>query len=419
MKVVYLTWGETPRSYGVFGSQVISQLVHTKESILNTEFLFLSGVPIIHSGLLREGLDYLAELNKVKTNLKEIKFHWLPIWISQNFVFPSRRTFKWLFFGTKSKLKRIITEFNPQVVHCRSASAAWAALQLRKTSSLHFRIIFDARGLMPEETAFRRKYPISGNDYLYLKEIEKILLNECDLTVAVSDTMGDYYKALGAREVAVVYLSTNYEKLKLGHSKIKASSTPLKFCYVGALSETTWHKPSELSNLFTCLKKVFPDSKLLIVSTSNQKLIRNYFNHLDLRDITILRSYSLDELAQYIQDSDFGLLSAFRPSGVIELKLLDSVLGTKVAEYLCAGLPVILNMYCGGAAQLVQNNDLGLVYDPHNLNSIDFNKIRLLASDSKVRSRISDRARELFDYSVHARQYADIYRRLAQEVITE
>jgi hypothetical protein len=57
MKVVYLTWVETHRSYGVFGSQVIGQFVETQKLSPNDEFHFISAVPIIHSGLLRENGD--------------------------------------------------------------------------------------------------------------------------------------------------------------------------------------------------------------------------------------------------------------------------------------------------------------------------------------------------------------------------
>jgi glycosyltransferase involved in cell wall biosynthesis len=410
---MYLTWGETPRSYGVFGSQVIGQFVQTKKLLPEAEFMFVSGVPVVHSGLVREKLGYFDELKKVKDHLGEIYFHWVPIWITQNFVTPSRRTFKWLFFGACGRLKHIIKEFKPQIVHCRSYGAAWVALQVRKASGCHYRIIFDARGLMPEEVAFKRDYSEDSADYIYLKQIESILLNECDLTVAVSDTMGKHYKALGARDLEVVYLSANYDKLNAGKKNIKPTGGPLKFCYVGALTEFTWHRPAELSKLFNRLKKVFPDSKLVIISTSNHESIMSHFSDWDECDITIDKSYTVDTLASHLQNADFGLMSYFCPTSPRELKLADMVMAVKVAEYLCAGLPVILNKYCGGAADVVERHDMGVVYDPNHLESLDTDKIRRLANDGKARERISAAAEFLFDYQVHAQQYVDIYRRFA------
>jgi hypothetical protein len=69
MKVAYLTWGETPCIYGVFGSQVIRQFDETKKLLPNSEFHFISAVTIIHSGLLREKWRYFSELSMVKKNL--------------------------------------------------------------------------------------------------------------------------------------------------------------------------------------------------------------------------------------------------------------------------------------------------------------------------------------------------------------
>ena len=53
MKVVYLTWGETPRNYGVFGSQAIRQFIETqkllpKSNRFDTIFKYIS----LEKGLL-------------------------------------------------------------------------------------------------------------------------------------------------------------------------------------------------------------------------------------------------------------------------------------------------------------------------------------------------------------------------------
>ena len=44
MKVIYLTWGETPRSYGVFGSQVIRQFVETSKLLPEHKFYMICGL---------------------------------------------------------------------------------------------------------------------------------------------------------------------------------------------------------------------------------------------------------------------------------------------------------------------------------------------------------------------------------------
>lgn len=413
MKIIYLTWGETPRSHGVFGSQVIGQFAQTKKLVPDAQFMLVSGVPVVHSGLVREKLRYFDELKKIRANLGEIPFEWVPVYVTQNIVNSSRRTFEWLYFGARHRLMRTVEEFKPDLVHCRSYHAAWAALQVRKAGAHHFKIVFDARGLFPEEVSLKRNYDEDGADYQYLKEIERVLLQECDITIAVSDTMGAHYKALGAREVEVVYLSANYEKLKVREASERSADRPIEFCYVGALAESTWHKPSSLNRLFTRLKHVFPDSKLKIVSTSDHESIRGYFRNWAPSEIEITASKSVDELVCHLMSADFGLMPYFQPTSKRELKLAEMVMAVKVAEYLCAGLPVILNKYCGGAAAVVGKYDMGTVYDPDDLESLDVDKIGRLMGEGGARRRISAAAQNLFDYSVHAQQYVDIYRRLA------
>lgn len=411
---MYLTWGETPRSYGVFDSQAIGQFVETMALLHECQSLFVAGVPLIHSGLVREKLGYANELKKVKSKLTPTQFEWIPVLMTQNVVIPSRRTFEWAYAGAWHRLRAVLMRFDPEIVHCRSYHAAWAALQLRRRFGGHYRIVFDARGLFPEEVALKRRYLDQSSDYLYLKGIERVLLDECDVTVAVSDTMGAHFRTMGAKQVETVYLSASYARLRTAYKRNVTSRQRLEFCYVGALSEDTWHKPSFLAQLFARLKTDFESAKLTIVTTSSHDAIRAYFVQWPDADVEITSTKTSGELKGYLGRADIGLMSYFEPSTPREVMLAEMVMAVKVAEYLCAGLPVIVNRYCGGAAQVIAQHALGVVYDPKNLAALDTNRIRQLLEEPSARDRISSTAFQLFDYTVHARQYADLYRRLTQ-----
>ncbi len=414
MKIMYLTWGETPRSYGVFDSQVIGQFVETMALLPGSQSLFVSGVPLIHSGLVRERLRYANELKKVKSKLGPTPFEWVTVLMTQNVVVPSRRTFDWIYAGAWHRLRTVLERFEPDIVHCRSYHAAWAALQARRRFGGRYRIIFDARGLFPEEVALKRRYADQSPDYLYLKGVERALLDECDVTVAVSDTMDEHFRALGARQVEVVYLSASYARLRAARERTGAAKQRLEFCYVGALSEDTWHKPSSLARIFARLKADFADAKLTIVSTSSHGAIRPHFVQWPEADVEITSTKTNEELKRYLLRADLGLMSYFEPTTPREVMLADMVMAVKIAEYLCAGLPVIVNRYCGGAARVIAQHALGVVYDPGMLAALDVKRIRQLVDEPGARDRISGTACKLFDYTVHARQYADLYRRLAQ-----
>ena len=413
MNIMYLTWGETPRSFGVFGSQVIGQFVETMALLPDSHSLFVSGVPLIHSGLVREKLRYVNELKKVKNKLYPMSFEWVTVLMAQNVVVPSRRTFDWIYAGAWNRLRTLIEQFEPDVVHCRSYHADWAALQARRRFGGRYRIVFDARGLFPEEVALKRRYHDQSPDYVYLKGVERDLLDGCDVTVAVSDTMSEHFRTLGARQVELVYLSASYARLRASRDRMGALRHRLEFCYVGALSEDTWHKPSSLVRIFARLKADFPDAKLTIVSTSSHRAIRQHFIQWPDADVEITSTKTSEELKRYLMRADIGLMSYFEPSTPREVMLADMVMAVKIAEYLCAGLPVIVNHYCGGAARVIAQHGLGVVYDPGQLAALDVNRIRQLVEEPGARDRISSTARQLFDYTVHASQYADLYRRLS------
>jgi glycosyltransferase involved in cell wall biosynthesis len=414
MKIMYLTWGETPRSYGVFGSQVIGQFVETMALLPSSQSLFVSGVPLIHSGLVREKIQYANELKRVKTKLEPTHFEWVTALMTQNVIIPSRHTFDWIYAGAWNQLRALLERFEPDTVHCRSYHAAWAALQARRRFGGRYRIVFDARGLFPEEVALKRCYPDQSPDYLYLKGVERVLLDKCDVTVAVSDTMEAHFRALGARQVELIYLSASYLRLHASRELMDKPTKRLEFCYVGALSEGTWHKPSSLARLFARLKADFTDAKLTIVSTSSHSAIRTHFAQWSEADVEITSTKTDEELKSYLVRADLGLMSYFEPSTPREVILADMVMAVKIAEYLCAGLPIIVNRYCGGAAHVISQHALGVVYDPDQLATLDVSRIRQLMEEPGARDRISRTACKLFDYSVHARQYADLYRRLAQ-----
>lgn len=410
---MHLTWGETPRSYGVFGSQVIAQFAATRRAIPHSQFLFASGLPLIHSGMAREKLGYISECRKIREALEDIPFQLLPIYAPQNLVNSSSTSFRWLHGPAHWHLARLIKRFSPDVVHCRSYHAAWAALNVRSHMDIDYRIVFDGRGLYPEEVALKKSYPNDSVDYLFLKGVEQKLLTECDMTVAVSDPMEKHFRLLGAKQCRTVYLSADAERLKPSHL-VDRKSGLVNFCYVGALSENTWHKPSALLRLFQRLREVIHDACLTIVTTSDHSEIRKFFSDYSETEVRIHQSRTLEQLKSFLQQADFGLMSYFEPKTAREEMLAGMVLAVKTAEYLCNGLPMIVNCFCGGAATIVSRHDMGLVYDPRDLRTLRAEDILSRLPNATRRELIASKARRLFDYTEHARDYAGLYEDLLE-----
>lgn len=411
MKVCYLSWGETPRSYGVFGSQVLGQFIETRKQMPESEFYFISGVPIIHSGLVREKLKYNEEVSKVKAKLGDIEFAWVPIFCPQNVVYSSRHFFNFLVYGADILLKKQFLKIKPDIVHCRSYGAAWVALKVKQKYKLNYKIIFDARGLYPEEHALKNNFSNNNKNYLFLKKIEKKLLDECDLTIAVSDTMKNYFESLHAKKVECIYLSANTEKLFTEREKNKDE---VVFGYVGALSESTWHRTSELLKLYQKLRLTVKHPKIHIITTSSHYDVKEMFKEIPENEIYLSSTRTVDELKEKMKKFDFGIMSYFNAENEFQLTLSDMVLAVKSAEYLAAGLPMIVNKKCGGISYIINKHNLGIAYDPDTFDEINTENIYRFVNDNKDLER-SQLSLELFDYKNNAIRYMNYYKSLVKQ----
>lgn len=370
---------------------------------------FCSAVPIINSGIIRDGLSYFKENKKIKEKLGGVEFVKIPIYAPQNFVNSTKKTFCLMHCGTSRALKKIILDRKINIVHCRSYHSAWAAIRARERYNLKIKIVFDARGIWPEEVALKKSQSYDSKDYIFLKKIEKKILAESDVVISVSDTMHKYYEELGGKRFEKIYLSAKTKLFSTAFSDIKdRTSGDMVFGYVGALSDSTWHKPYMLRDLFQILKSINKNSRLVIVTGSDFDEIKKYFPK-ELQDsVSFFSTKTTEALVEILKQFDFGLISYFSPDNDQEKKLSEMVLSVKVVEYMSAGLPVIVNKYCKGAADLIDRYGFGFSYDPVALDALkaeDFCSFKYNA----LRMKIVDFARNNFDYEVNAKKYLEIY----------
>lgn len=409
MKITYLTWGETPRSYGVFGTQVIAQFIATKKLMPDAEFQFISAIPLIHSGMVREKLRYPAELKKVKEKLNKIQFIRIPIYAPQTIVNPSKLNFRLMQIGAQYHLAKQLKKQKPDIVHCRGYAATYAALQIRKKHKLTYKVIFDARGLWAEEVAFKKNYTTNNANYIFLKEIEKYLLDKSDSIISVSDTMQRHYEKLTQSKINTIYLSAPTTNLK---NRTKQPSQAPTLIYIGALTKNTWHQPESLLKLYKKFKQTWDkQTHLIIVTTSNHAAIRLVFNEIPEEELTLCSTRTPKEMTNMLQKADFACLPYFTPTNYAEKKISKTMLAVKTVEYLSAGLPILCNKHCGGAAEIIKQYKLGISYSPEKVNEISPHTLQDLMHSS-ISKKAMKIANKLFSYQTNAIKYSDLYKSL-------
>ena len=411
MKVIYLTWGETPRASGVYGSQVIAQLKNISDSANDIKLTLVAGLPFIHSGLVREKLKYSLEIKKIKKNISPLNFNKITILSPQNFINKPKLGFHTFHLAANKKLIKLIENYQPDIIHCRSYHAAYAAIKAKKNGGFAYKVIFDARGLWPEQFAVSLGKDENDSSYKKLKNIENYILKNSDNIVSVSETMTGHYKHMG---ITANILSTIYPSCPNGEKKTIAPSSHsggYMFCYLGSLNENTWHKPSVLAELFKHLLKLAPESKLKIITKDSHSDIAIFFSESQLQNITFLSSHSLKELQKHLKDVSFGILSYFIPKTKLELLFADTVMAIKTGEYLSSGIPVLVNKFCGGAAAYVETNFVGISYDPESFNGLTKHSLNLLNSSNKHEQALHCSEKD-FSYANNANKYLNIYIKL-------
>ena len=415
IKVIYLTWGETPRSYGLFRSQIIDVVSKIQEEYKESvEIDVLSGLPIIHSGFIREKFAYLKELQTIREQLAkwQISFKTIPIFSSQNFVYPSRFTFPLIFTGWSWGLSKELSNKQPDIVHCRSMLAAYIANRAREKYNFNYKIVYDARSLWPEALELRKPNP---KNYSYFKVVEKKLVESVDAIVSVNPEMGRHYEKLGCKHSLVNYLAAHIEH-DISEKQNNYIDGHLKVLYLGAIGESTRQDAILLFNIFGRIKELYQNATLTVVTTSShsklKQLALQYYRK--KMPIEYMAIKNRTELQRTLLKFDLAINAYRKPLNKNDNFFSQTGFATKSSEYLSAGLPIITSKHPKAICSLLNKYKIGLVFDEDKEDGgLSRNAIDSLLNE-KTKHLIVKIARDNFDYNVVAKRYVSLYSSLSE-----
>lgn len=423
MRVLFLTWGEVPRLSSVYGGQVV-EVVAALQRHPNIESAGLvAGYPWIHSGMAREKWRYHRQIEAIRDRLGAGGFRTRRIPVPPVGVHPKPWQLPLFTFGSERFLAREILLRNADVIQCRSYVATHLALKVRARYRLPVKVVFDARSLMPEEARLSGRWKDGSRAFLFWKAREKEMLAAADVSNVVSTPMRDRFDALGARRTALIYLNVevrNLDEARIADLTRLDAGQPV-LAYAGYLADNTWHQPNELWRAFASFREHCPGARLLLITKSDHNALRNSvaaFGRGDLLDaITFTSTNSPAETVNALQNADISILSYRTPKNRLERELAEPVFATKSAEYLSAGLPILVNKYCGGARDYALALDAGSAYDPKL--GPDADAVRVLLRQARNRLRISITARSDFSLDENANRLAKLYSDMPQPVAAQ
>ncbi len=249
-----------------------------------------------------------------------------------------------------------------RIAICRNIFCTKMALKVKKLGLLK-KVVLDGRSAMAAEIDEYDVFPV---DYLRnnVKSFEKFSVNKADYRIAVSEQLILYWQQnYNYMEKKHVVIPCTLDRKFFSDSEFKTSqntailrkelgysASDIILVYAG--SAAPWQSFSLLEKLLTPVLDKDKRVKILFLSKDNNGL--NYFKQNYGERVTI-KWLDHESVLAHLQCCDYGLLLRERSD---TNKVASPV---KFAEYLYAGLPVLISDNLGDLTQFVQVNKCGIV----------------------------------------------------------
>ncbi len=197
----------------------------------------------------------------------------------------------------------------------------------------------------------------------FFRKSEKLMMKKSHKIFCVSNSLKRYYLNKyhlsenkfsvfpGAADLELFFYD---EKLRnTTREELNINTEEILIVYSGRL-EMKWEIPDKIFSFFKNLNDKNQKFKLLLI-TPDIELANNLINEYKFEDIVFVKEVKLYEVNKYLNAADVGLL-------LREDILMNNVASpTKFAEYLMAGLPVIISHGIHDFAQDIVNTGFGVV----------------------------------------------------------
>lgn len=423
-RILYLLWGEdVSQNNGIFLSQVLTQISTTNKLFSDTSILCIVGIPILKKRIILNWKEYNQSLKKLiklfSENGIKLQFKNIPIFSRFN---STKKYFPFYSFLQKKYLYRIIKKNDINILHCRSYHATYLALRTKIKNNLDINIIFDARGIVPEEGIIKRLYSEDSDTYKFWKKIELNLIKDSDAVVTVSEPFTDHFRGIFPSEkIHTIYTSTDidvFRKLdnkKELKGKFGLESASKILIYIGSIGAERWHTPKNLVEVYTYFRKAFDNTRLFVVTqTRIKKEIEELFieNDIGLDELLVKSSTRLEDTNEFLNTADYGVIPFREGEDYLNEIFGRVMMGSKTGEYLSAGLPVITNSKVGGVSEVIKKFSVGIIYQKNEIENLTETLKGIDADYQNISDKCVVVAQERFSTKKHAEQYHEIYNKL-------
>lgn len=352
--MVYLTLGEGYS--GVYKSQVIDVCIHLRRE-------FAKDIRLVSIISLR---NFFKERRKIKNEIEHVVI--LPM-MPQSFGWLFNLPLLFLFFffhGTESVISRNVKATN-------------LCLLIKKIGLLK-KVCYDGRGAVSAE---RKEY--LGNSSSKYHDIELNAVLNSDFRIAVSNQLVEYWNQefnyKDSNHIVIpctLGLSFTKPRFKDGGMEIRKKlgfdKEDIILVYAGSLAG--WQSFNLIKDFLAYLLQKKSNVKVLFLSKKDE----NVHELINMFPGDVVCTWvEHQEVQDYLAACDYGLL-------LREDSITNKVAApTKFAEYLSAGLSVIISDTVIDYATLVDKENLGIVVDNYNFKKIELEKVDHGKKENRVK----------------------------------
>ncbi|MBL7884167.1 MAG: hypothetical protein JNL69_08855 [Bacteroidia bacterium] len=332
--MIYLTYNDLPS--GIFQSQVID-VCHFISNQFNPPVRLVSFISL---------KGFLKNRKVIKSKYK--KSFVLP-------MFPKHSTWKL----NRYTLQFILLFSKEKKIIARGVFATNIALSLKEKGKIN-KVVFDARGAYKAEFEEYLNKIVHINDDISL--LERKAIEQVDFRLAVSQKLVAYWEKqynYHSNKHVVIPCTLSYapkfdytsQEIQQLREKLGYTMSDIIIIYSGSTAD--WQSPKILDGfLVEQLKK---DERIKVILLSKFDLTQfasytNFGNRMEQKWV------GMNEVNSYLTIADYGLL-------IREDSITNEVASpVKFAEYLNAGLKIIVSENIGDYSNFVTANNLGYIY---------------------------------------------------------
>ncbi len=313
------------------------------------------------------------------------------------------------FFSGFLQAKKIIKRNKIDIIHARSLYPAIIGLFL-KIRYQKIKLIYDNRGVFIQEQIYLGQWHKGGAKERVFKALEKLVLKKSDHVIVVSKVFYDLllHDNPSLENLSVKISVINNKTYIVGEINSedleKRKNTNGIICIYSG-SSAKWQNIDEIFSFAqNCISKL-DNFRFKILTYESGIFKKKISNYKELQKISKISEVSSGEVFDQLLSANFGLL--LRENNIINN--VSSPL--KFAEYLAAGLPVVVSEGVGDTAEIINHYNVGVVIKGHDFGPAII-KIKELLKQPDIYSRCMKVAKEEFNIEDSFKAYENIYSNL-------